>query len=524
MKRYCVSCHNQRLKTGGLALDTLSMTDVAAGAETWEKVVRKLRTDAMPPAGLPRPEAAARTAFISYLETEIDRAAAANPFPGRTETVHRLNRAEYRNAIRDLLALDVDVASLLPADDMSYGFDNIAGVLKITPVAARSLYGRGAADQPAGRRQRRRCRRPPRRSGSDADLSQDDQLRRPADRHARRHVDQYQFPLDAEYSIKVEPLGGRRRCAPARSEHRRRTRASVHRRRPPAAGAAAAAVRATTSAGDALRSACRSRRARTSSASTFVKKSGSARRNACASRSSRRTPRAAPARSRRVGSVTIAGPSTPTGVSDTPSRAAHLRLPAGEPAGRGGLRAADPLDARAARVSPSGRPTRSSALLEFYNEGRATGGFESGIELALRRLLVSPEFLFRVEADPSGCGGRLPRIALSDLELASRLSFFLWSSIPDDELLDAAAQRRAQRMPAVLEQQVRRMLADPRSEALAKNFAGQWLLAADHRRLARRTTYLFPEFRREPAAATSGARPSSSSTASCARTAACSIC
>ena len=133
VKRYCVSCHNERLKTGGLALDSLSMTDVAAGAETWEKVVRKLRTNAMPPANMPRPDAAARSAFITFLETGIDRAAAAKPFPGRTESIHRLNRAEYRNAVRDLLALDVDVESMLPADDMSYGFDNNGGVLKMTP-------------------------------------------------------------------------------------------------------------------------------------------------------------------------------------------------------------------------------------------------------------------------------------------------------------------------------------------------------------------------------------------------------
>ena len=207
VKRYCVSCHNQRLKTGGLALDTLSMTDVAAGAETWEKVVRKLRTNAMPPANLPRPEAAARTAFINYLETEIDRAAAAKPFPGRTESIHRLNRAEYRNAIRDLLALDVDVESMLPADDMSFGFDNNGGVLKMTPslldrymATARhvSRLAIGSASiQPTAETFRLR-----------ADLSQDisfDSL--PIGTRGGTAI-KYQFPLDAEYSIAVEPLAG----------------------------------------------------------------------------------------------------------------------------------------------------------------------------------------------------------------------------------------------------------------------------------------------------------------------------
>jgi mono/diheme cytochrome c family protein len=131
--RYCVSCHNERLKTGGLALDRLDIANPPADAEVWEKVVRKLRTNAMPPAGMPRPDPATSSAITTWLESEIDRAAAARPNPGRTESIHRLNRAEYRNAIRDLLALEVDVESMLPADDMSYGFDNMAGVLKMTP-------------------------------------------------------------------------------------------------------------------------------------------------------------------------------------------------------------------------------------------------------------------------------------------------------------------------------------------------------------------------------------------------------
>ena len=207
VKRYCVSCHNERLKTGGLALDTLSLTDVAAGAETWEKVVRKLRTNAMPPANMPRPDAAARSAFVNFLETEIDRGAAAKPFPGRTESIHRLNRAEYHNAIRDLLLLDVDVESMLPADDMSFGFDNNGGVLKMTPslldrymATARhvSRLAIGSATiQPTAETFRLR-----------ADLSQDisfDSL--PIGTRGGTAI-KYQFPLDAEYSIAVEPLTG----------------------------------------------------------------------------------------------------------------------------------------------------------------------------------------------------------------------------------------------------------------------------------------------------------------------------
>ena len=236
VKRYCVSCHNERLKTGGLALDTLSLTDVAAGAETWEKVVRKLRTNAMPPANMPRPDAAARSAFVSYLETEIDRGAAAKPFPGRTESIHRLNRAEYHNAIRDLLPLDVDVESLLPADDMSYGFDNIAGVLKMTPslldrymAAARqvSRLAIGSRDAPADGRDVQAPRRPV----AGRQLRQRCRSARAAGRPSSTSS-----RSTPNTSIEVEPLDGRHRCAPARSQHRRRAREAVHRRRPPAPG------------------------------------------------------------------------------------------------------------------------------------------------------------------------------------------------------------------------------------------------------------------------------------------------
>ena len=235
VKRYCVSCHNERLKSGGLVLDGVSLTDLAAGSETWEKVVRKLRTNAMPPANMPRPDAAAKSAFITYLETGIDRAAAAKPFPGRTESIHRLNRAEYRNAVRDLLALDVDVESMLPADDMSYGFDNNGGVLKMTPslldrymATARHVSRLAIGSptiQPTAETFRLR-----------ADLSQDisfDTL--PLGTRGGTAI-KYQFPLDAEYSIEVEPLTGGTDAAPARGEHRRRAHQGVHRRRPQAAG------------------------------------------------------------------------------------------------------------------------------------------------------------------------------------------------------------------------------------------------------------------------------------------------
>jgi mono/diheme cytochrome c family protein len=233
VKRYCVSCHNERLKTGGLALDSLSLTDVAVGAETWEKVVRKLRTNAMPPANMPRPDAAARSAFVSYLETEIDRGAAAKPFPGRTESIHRLNRAEYHNAIRDLLLLDVDVESMLPADDMSFVRQQRRR-LKMTPSLLDRCYGDGASCEPAGHRQRAiqptaetfRLR---------ADLSQDisfDSL--PIG--TRGGTPSQSVPARRGILDCSRAARGRGRCAPARSQHRRRTRKGVHGRWSPAGG------------------------------------------------------------------------------------------------------------------------------------------------------------------------------------------------------------------------------------------------------------------------------------------------
>jgi len=486
VKRYCVSCHNQRLKSGGLVLDGLSLSDVAAGAETWEKVVRKLRTNAMPPANMPRPDAAARSAFINYLETEIDRAAAAKPFPGRTESIHRLNRAEYRNSIRDLLALDVDVEAMLPADDMSFGFDNNGGVLKMTPslldrymATARhvSRLAIGSASiQPTAETFRLR-----------ADLSQDiafDNL--PLGTRGGTAI-KYQFPLDAEYTIAVEPLAG------GNDQHQLEVTIDGERvklftvggRRPAAAAAVAydvpddtLEVRVPVKAGPRVVGVA------------FVRKTGAlieGIREPFFTTHAEGGARSQPS----VASVTIAGPFAPTGVGDTPSR---QRVFACKPASRQAEAAcARQIVSQLARRAYRRPATEAQLkeLLEFYNEGHANGTFDNGIELALRRLLVSPEFLYRIEVDPSNAaaGSTYP---LGDYELASRLSFFLWSSIPDDTLLDAAA-KGALKNEQELARQVRRMIADPRSEALAKNFAGQWLyLRTIEGSLP--NVYLFPNF------------------------------
>ena len=477
LQQYCITCHNERLSSRGtvpLELETATLTDVSANAELWEKVIRKLRTGSMPPLGRPRPDAAVSDGFASWLENEIDRVAAVQPNPGRTEPLHRLNRTEYQNAVRDLLSLQIDAATLVPADDQSYGFDNIAGVLKVSPTllerymsAARriSRLAVGASEMaPAGETFR-----------VVSDLSQyqhRDGL--PFGTRGGMSVS-YNFPRDGEYDIKLELLdlfAG----APIREPHQLEVsidgdRVTVFHLAPRDAandqGAAYNAgpdelqVRVSLTAGPQVVTAA------------FIKKTD-------ALAESIRQPFARPhgegdylLYQPHLGTMTITGPFDSSGSDDTPSRRRIFSCwPANQaeeaPCAR---HIVSTLARRAYR-----RPVTEAdlaPLVQFFDEGRRTGGFEVGIERALRALLVSPDFLFRVVTDPPVIAPRTP-YRLSDLELASRISFFLWSSIPDDELLDLAIDGRL-KDPAVVERQVRRMLADPRSEALAKNFAGQWL-------------------------------------------------
>ncbi|MEE2791030.1 MAG: DUF1592 domain-containing protein [Acidobacteriota bacterium] len=477
LKQYCITCHNERLSSRGtvpLELETASLTDVSARAELWEKVIRKLRTGSMPPMGRPRPDVAATDAFASWLEKEIDQVAVARPNPGRTVPLHRLNRTEFQNAVRDLLALEIDAATLVPADDQSYGFDNIAGVLKVSPTllerymsAARQIsrLAVGASMMtPAGETFR-----------VVSDLSQyqhRDGL--PFGTRGGLSVS-YNFPRDGEYDIKLELLdlfAG----APIREPHQLEVsvdgeRVTVFHLAPRDAvndqGAAyntgpdELQVRVPLSAGPRVVTA------------TFVKKTD-------ALAESIRQPFARPhgegdylLYQPHLGTITITGPFNPTGVEDTPARRRifSCRPTTPEEETSCARQILSTLARRAYRRPVT--PTDLAPLVSFYDEGRRGGGFEAGIERALRALLVSPDFLFRVVADPPGVEQGTP-YRLSDLELASRISFFLWSSIPDDELLALASDGRLKN-PAEVERQVRRMLADPRSEALAKNFAGQWL-------------------------------------------------
>ncbi len=555
LDRYCVTCHNGRMRTAGLALDEHDVASVAASPAVWETVVRKLRAGAMPPPPRPRPDAATYDRFVGWLEAELDRHAAANPDPGRTEAFHRLNRTEYHHAVRDLLDLEIDVAELLPADGASYGFDNIAGVLGVSPtlleryLAAARKIARVAVGRPAPSATAEVFRLA-------SDLPQDDWVAGMPFGTRGGGAFRHTFPEDAEYDFRVTlarnagdnlavfevphtvevsldgelvrtfTVGGPPPDAPRDSDERRAWRdrqRNIDRdwefRMPVGAGPRELRVtflRKTAAYPETLRQPYLRPYTSITGGDTRVQPY--------------------------LGSVTVTGPfaadggslaggGAPAAVSGRPADVSAGGLPAGggapaaagggSPVGgapvaaRAGLpdggavpsaavgappaeetpsrrrifvcrpadRAAEAEEAACARriVSALARrayrrpvtPADLDVLLGFFDDGRREGGFDAGVEMALRWLLASPEFVLRVERDPAGVAAG-ESYAVSDLELASRLSFFLWSSIPDDELLDLAEAGRL-RDPAVLEAQARRMLADERSRALVTSFASQWL-------------------------------------------------
>ena len=467
LERYCVGCHNDRLRTAGLALDRIDLADVGADPELWEKVVRKLRAGMMPPAGRPRPEQAARDALVAWLQSGLDRAAVRNPNPGRVDSLRRLSRTEYRNAISDLLALDVDVAELLPADDSSGGFDNASlggldpGRLEDFLLAARKV-SRLALAAPA-------------RPTSHTVVV-------PSDFTQSRHVPglpfgtrggvlaAFTFPSSGEYDIDVT-LGRdflqlfARGPAGLSEPHDLVVTLDgelVHTARlqpaPPggrgAAGGAAAADPYGSAADDAsgrpdvsLRLAVDAGRRRLGVA--FAAKGA---RLVEQHLESFERPHVAQGEDQRpepvVETVEITGPFAAT--ASRPDTASRRRIFSCRPTAR-----AEEADCARTILTTLARrafrrPVNDSdvdGLLAFYRQGyaagraSAAGGFEAGIQRALRRLLAHPEFLFRIERDPGGAAGGSP-YRISDVELASRLSFFLWSSIPDGELLAAASSGR----------------------------------------------------------------------------------
>ena len=490
LDQYCVTCHNERLQTAGLLLDRSDVGHVGAGAETWEKVVRKLRSGAMPPPGRRRPDEPTLEAFVTWLETELDREAAAHPNPGRPAD-HRLNQFEYGNAIRDLLALEIDAGSLLPADESDHGFDNIAEVLSMSPtllerymLAARKISRLAIGDPAMGPAVET--------FNISRGLRQDERMSEDLPYGTRGGtVIRHYFPLDGEYVVKIR-LGrnytnSRIRAISTREEidvlldGAQVTRFTiggdcVGSEEPRCVGTGSYRTSEyQLTADEALEVRFPATAGMHSLGVTFVKKSVLTEGPGPTLLPPRHTSSTYTAPRMDVDYVRLEGPYNATGPGDTPSR---RRIFVCQPTGTNNndeeLCATEILASLARRAYR--RPVTDSdveTLLRFYRAGRSEGTFERGIQEALTRLLVSPQFLFRIERDPAHIQADAV-YPISDLELASRLSFFLWSSIPDDQLLEVAAHGKL-RDPGVLEEQVGRMLADPRASALVKNFGGQWL-------------------------------------------------
>ena len=510
LNTYCVTCHNQRAKTAGLMLDTLDADNVGADAATWEKAVVKLRAGLMPPAGARRPSQPVIDSFAASLEGALDRAAAAHPDPGRTEPFHRLNRTEYQNAIRDMLSLDIDATSLLPTDEVSYGFDNIAGVLKLSPLLTERYLN-------AAQKVARLALGTPGPPGGDLyripdQLDQDVRLDgMPPGTRGGVRID-YFVPRDGDYDIKarigrgidsdIPHFIGEQNLEisvdgeqvhvftlPATPDEDLNIERQVFR----APGTARPRNIKVDANGDPIPDEAALKR-RTLDDNWVIRvplKAGTHEIRATflmktdAVSEGFRKPFLKPYigrgptdnRETREGaslrSLEIMGPLNPGGAEES---ASHKRVFACHPSKPGDEAACAKTILSTIARRAYRRPVSESdlrVLLDFYKEGRAKGGFDAGVELALQRILVSPSFLFRTEFTPDNLRtGEAYRI--SDLELASRLSFFLWSSIPDDELLDLAVANKLHE-PAVLARETRRMLGDARSTAFTANFAGQWL-------------------------------------------------
>ena len=510
LDRYCVPCHNERARVGGLVLEHIDVRDIGGGAAIWEKVIRKVRTGAMPPAGRHRPDPSTVRSLVAGLETALDRVAAVYPDPGRT-AVHRLNRAEYANAVRDLLHLEVDSRALLPPDVADkHGFDNIADALSVAPLllerymsAARQISRLAVGASPGGAVVQTYT--------ISEHVNQDYRLGDNFPFGSRGGIAvQHYFPVDGEYVIQVRLsrnnygyiLGLGR---PHRLEvHLDRARVgqltvggAVPGEAPPLSFAGAIQgdpewenYALEADAGLEVRFPARAgqRLVTVSFVNDALEPEG-----VLQPREGQFgiTHNEKPYKNPGVERILIEGPIVEAGPGETPSRRRIFRCrprDAGdeEPCAQ---RILADLARRAYRRPTTEEDVRT--LVDFYRKGRRQKDFEAGVQLALERLLVDPDFLFRIEWDPeTAASGTVYRI--SDLDLASRLSFFLWSSIPDEELLDIAVAGQL-RNPAMLERQVRRMIADPKAKALVSNFAGQWLELRNIREVAP-DPEIFPDF------------------------------
>jgi len=451
LDRYCLVCHNEKTKSGGFAIDKLDLARPGENPEVWEKVVRKIRAGMMPPSGMPRPDRPTLDGFAAKLETALDRAAAAKPNPG-SPGVHRLNRTEYANSIRDLLDLEIDPTTLLPADDSSEGFDNIADALAISPalleryVAAATKLSRLAVGDPSTTPSTVTYRVP-------SDLAQSGHIEGlPLGTRGGILVHNV-FPLDAEYAIKIHAKAANIGLgSPGFLDEEIEVTLNGERIKV-AKAAPTIDLRIPVKAGPQDLGVAYIRRSPPGADDIWqIFPNNSA-----------------------IQSVAITGPFNATGPGDTPSRRRiFVCRPATSSEEEEVACAKNILStlARRAYRQPVSEVDLNT-LLGFYRTGRHESDFDAGIQQALARVLIDPRFAFRFERQPENLAtGAIYRI--SDLELASRLSFFLWSSIPDDELLDLAVHNKLHE-PEMLDRETRRMLADPRSETLATNFAGQWL-------------------------------------------------
>ena len=497
LKQYCVTCHNQRTQTGGLAIDPAAAAAPAANVELWEKVTRKLRAGLMPPPGSPRPAGHALEGLNTWLEGELDRAAAQSPNPGRP-MLHRLNRSEYANAIRDLLLVEVDPAVLLPPDDSAFGFDNVSDVLGVSPSlqerylnAASTISELAVGDprmRPAGETYR-----------IAQDLSQDQHIDGlplgTLGGTRMRHI----FPVDGEYDIQTKlyrtNLNIVRGLQYPNDVEIAIDGKTVHRTTIGGPADLAALFEKPTDTGDEVERRMRTKvKVAAGPHDVTVAFVG----NLAVKDAVRLQPFLRSSADNfdwagfpHIQTVTITGPFAATGVGDTPSRrvifTCRPKAPSEEAAC--GRQILSRLARRAYRRPPSA--AELAPVMAFYEEGRREGGFERGIQRGLERILASPLFVFRVEHDPPALApGAVHR--LDDFEVASRLSFFLWSSLPDDTLLQGAEKGGLQQRNA-LDAQVARMLTDQKANTLVTNFAGQWLQLRNVRAVQPNTN-LFPDF------------------------------
>jgi len=494
INQYCMGCHNDSVKSGGLTLTRLNADNPGANPEVWEKVVRKLRGRMMPPLDRPRPDEKTYDVVVGNLEKALDTAAAANPNPGRGETFRRLSRTEYQNAIRDLLVLDVDVASLLPKDDAVFGFDN-AGVGGLSPtlleryLSAAQKISRLAVGAPVRAPASNVLVLPP-------DLTQENHLEGLPLGTRGGTVMRYTFPVDGAYDIQVRLMRNRNENVEGLTEPHEMevlvdgARASLF-TVAPHRYAIGGVYYADEDVDRHLKLRVPVKAGPHAVTAAFIPKTGALieteRQPYNAHFNMDRHPRVQPA----VYSISVTGPFNATGAGDTPSRNQIFVCRPARVSDED--RCASTIISRLARRAYR-RPVTDDDIrmpLAFYKEARKGADFDTGIEMAVRAILTSTEFLIRVERDPANVAANRP-YRISNLELASRLSFFLWSSIPDDELIDLAARGRLSD-PAVLEQQIRRMLADPRAGSLVTSFADQWLYL---RNLAATVpdARLFPDF------------------------------